>query len=54
MYNRVEILKGIAAPVVEFASPAGMLVTCVPPNAKNRNEVGPTDSERMATKSVLL
>jgi hypothetical protein len=54
MYNNAERLKPVEAPVVVLfcVCPAPMLAVCVPPNAKKRNKVVPTNSPTTATTSV--
>lgn len=56
MYNN---LDGSTPPVLEpvvvllAVDPSPMLATCVPPNAKKRNRVVPTNSPIIATVSCI-
>jgi hypothetical protein len=56
IYSNVAGLNPVAAPVVELSAvcPAPILATCVPPKAKKRNRVVPTNSAITATMSVIL
>jgi hypothetical protein len=56
IYSNVAGLSPVAAPVVELSAVCGapMLATCVPPKAKKRNRVVPTNSPITATVSTIL